>query len=136
MYYKVETKCGHVGKENYIIVNFPIKAESKKGAAKIARSIPRVKHNQKDAILSVSEITLEEYKALCILNTNDPYLKCKNKQEQKLIVGLEERIIYKEQCEESNKSYVWKYKRPIRNIKKFLKFNYYNDSLDEFEYVY
>lgn len=136
MYYKVETKCGHVGKENYIIINFPIKADSKKEAAKIAREIPRVKHNYKDAILGVNEITLEEYKQLCKANSNDPYLKCKNKQEQNLIIGLEERIIYKEEFDEEIELCVWKYKKPIRNVKKYLKFNNCNDYIDEFEYAY
>ena len=93
MYYEVKTKCGHVGKQNYIIIDFPIKAETASEAAKIARNIPRVKHNYKDAILSVCKLTYEEYKDLVNKNSNDPYLKCKNKQEQKNIENFEDRII-------------------------------------------
>lgn len=93
-FYKVTTMCGHVRINNDIIVTFPVVAESRKEAAEIGRKIPRVKHNKKYAILACEEISKEEYIALCEENRNDPYLKCKNKQEQNAIEGLEERIIH------------------------------------------
>lgn len=81
-FYAVTTKCGHVGKNNYIKVIFPINAESGKEAAEIARWMPRVKHHMKDAIINVNELTFEEYEELLERNSNDPYLKCQNVQEQ------------------------------------------------------
>ena len=60
-YFEVIAKCGHVGKRFYIPIKFAVAAESSKEAAKIARSIPRVKHDHKDAILSVKKISYQEY---------------------------------------------------------------------------
>ena len=81
-YYSVTTKCGHVGKTRFVKISFPIIAESKEEAAKIGRAMPRVKHDHKYAILDVDEISFEEYKALEEKNRKNPYLSCKNKQEQ------------------------------------------------------
>lgn len=81
-FYAVITKCGHVGKDKYREVIFPINADSGKEAAEIARWIPRVKHHKKDAIIDVTEIDYIEYKALLEKNLNDPYLQCRNVQEQ------------------------------------------------------
>ena len=93
-YYAVKTICGHVGRTKYIEIVFPIIATSGSEAASIARRKPRVKHDRKDAIVSVNEITLEEYEKIVEKNDNDPYLKCKNKQEQKqYCVDIYERVI-------------------------------------------
>ena len=43
--FAVICKCGHVGRNNYILITFPVIANSKKEAARIARSIPRCKHH-------------------------------------------------------------------------------------------
>ena len=92
-YFAVETKCGHVGRKNCIIITFPIVAESKKDAAKIARKIPRVKHDHKDAILSVKQISKDEYFDLENINSSDEYLRCESKQEQRtLCKDLDSRI--------------------------------------------
>ena len=136
MYYQVNAKCGHVGKENYILIAFPIKANSAKEAAKITRSIPRVKHDWKDAIVSVNEINYEEYKLLQLSNSNDEYLKCKNVQEQKIIENLEERIIYQIHDEVEEKLYIWKSKKAIKNMKKYFKFYGKYTDIDEYEYAY
>ena len=93
-YYSVITKCGHVGKRNYIPIKFAIIAESGKEAAKIARQFPRVKHNHKDAILEVKEIDFSEYLEIIELNCNDPYLKCRSKYEQNMIENFYERLKY------------------------------------------
>ena len=53
MFYKVTAKCGHVGRNNYIEKDFFVKADSGRDAALIVRCKPRVKHDRKDAILSV-----------------------------------------------------------------------------------
>ncbi len=93
-FYAVEAKCGHVGRHYCIVITFPIKAESGKEAAKIAREIPRVKHDHKDAIQSVRRITEEEYLSLTQQNSQDDYLQCKNIQEQRVrCADLGNRII-------------------------------------------
>ena len=61
MFFEVQAKCGHVGRNNYIVKNFYIRTDSAKRAAKIIRLAPRVKHHQKDAIVKVREIEREEY---------------------------------------------------------------------------
>ena len=102
--FAVEAKCGHVGKDSCIIIDFPIIAENGKEAAKIARKIPRVKHDHKDAIISVKKISNEEYDNLIRLNKDDNYLKCTSIQEQRIYCsGIEQRIINDKYFE--NKSY-------------------------------
>ena len=83
-YYAVKTKCGHVRRKKYIEITFAIVAESKKEAARKGREMPRVKHDHPMAILDVLEINYEEYLELVEINSNNPYLKCKNKQEQNI----------------------------------------------------
>ena len=92
-YYIVTAKCGHVGGDYYIPIDFPVKAESKTEAAKITRSIPRVKHHRKDAILNCREVTCEEYYATREKNQTDTYLFCHSSSEQKLFYNIEDRII-------------------------------------------
>lgn len=60
-YYKVKAKCGHVGRGKYILMDFYVKAESGKDAAAIVRHKPRVKHDWKDAIETVDEVSAVEY---------------------------------------------------------------------------
>ena len=91
-YFMVIAKCGHVGKKNYIPIKFAVIAESGKEAAKKTRGYSRVKHNHKDAILDVKEVSYEEFLEIKEMNNNDPYLKCHSKQEQNKINGLEERM--------------------------------------------
>lgn len=91
-YYKVICKCGHVGRKHYVPIQFAIIAENGKEAAKIGRNLPRVKHQHKDAVLNVIKISYEDYLELKEININDPYLKCKNKQQQKKICDLTNRI--------------------------------------------
>ena len=91
-FFRVTCKCGHVGRQFFVRVDFPVNADSGKEAAEIARFIPRVKHDHKDAILNCVEIDYEEYTILQKINDNDPYLKCKNPQEQTHIYGFAERL--------------------------------------------
>ena len=101
-YFKVTCKCGHVGIKYFIRISFPIVATCGKDASSIARYIPRVKHDHKDAILDCKEISYNEYLELQIINNNDPYLKCACKQEQEMIdnfssrLELEPRLLKKE----------------------------------------
>ena len=83
MYYCVTAKCGHVGKNFYILKDFAIIAKDGKEAAAKARLIPRVKHHQKDAIRNVTRLNEDDYKSLKECNKNDPYLNCFNIQQQR-----------------------------------------------------
>lgn len=91
-YYKVTCKCGHVGRGHFIRIDFPVKAMDGREASAIARELPRVKHHHKDAIIACLEITFEEFEALSEKNKYDPYLRCKNVQEQSQIADLALRI--------------------------------------------
>lgn len=91
-YFKVTCKCGHVGVKHFIKIAFPIMATSGKNAAKIARYLPRVKHNHKDAILECKEISYYEYMELENINNKDPYLLCGCKQEQEMIKDFSDRL--------------------------------------------
>ena len=91
-FFRVTCKCGHVGRQFFIRIDFPVNADSKKEAASLARDFPRVKHNHKDAILNCVEIDYEEYIILQKINNNDPYLKCKCPQEQAYILDLNKRL--------------------------------------------
>lgn len=124
--FKVTTKCGHVGRNNFIYIEFPIVAESKKEASEIARWMPRAKHHDKHCILACVEINKEEYEALWEKNLNDPYLKCNNIQEQKLINNLEDRILFskREERKRHDKSVVeYKNKKYQDYVKSYTKFN-------------
>lgn len=82
-YYLVKAKCGHVRKSNYIIKGFYVKAESNKEAASIVRQKPRVKHNHKDAIRSVTQIDYQEYLLGICANRKDPYFLVHNSTDQR-----------------------------------------------------
>ena len=81
-YYEVTAKCGHVGKGFYIPITFPVRAKSAAEAASVTRAFPRVKHDHKDAILSVKEVDAEEYDDQWTVNNYDPYLMCRNRPDQ------------------------------------------------------
>ena len=91
-YFEVIAKCGHVGRNKYIPIKFAVEAESGKDAAAMVRRFPRVKHDHKYAILSVAKIDYARYLEINAINYNNPYLKCKSKYEQRLIVGLDEQL--------------------------------------------
>lgn len=82
-YYKVVAKCGHVGRRKYYEGTFYVFAENGKIAASKTRSFGRVKHHHKDAILSVTEITGQEYEAGRNEYKNERYFSCGNIQEQR-----------------------------------------------------
>ena len=95
-YYRVLAKCGHVRRNNYILKNFYLKAFTAKEAAFVVRYLPRVKHDKKDAIKNVEEISFEEYEAGRLENNLDPYFKVKNSSEQRLFCQFEEGEILRE----------------------------------------
>ncbi len=85
MFFEVRAKCGHVGRNHYILKNFYIKAETAKMAAKLIRYAPRVKHDQKDAIIYVKEIDYEDYLVGICQNKIDEYFNIYNSSDQKRI---------------------------------------------------
>ncbi len=122
-YYIVTTKCGHVGKSKYILIDFPIAAEDGETAASIARKIPRVKHNHKDAIRNVKQVDYDTYYEKYISNHNDEYLKCSSKQEQSLNCNLEGRLYDEIKIEHKNErsnDKRWFHKTCVRNYRKYL----------------
>ena len=95
-YFKVVAKCGHVGKRKYIPVAFAIKAESKSEASQKVKTYPRVKKQLTDSIISCEEINKKSYKELKLINSKDPYLKCKCKRQQREIPWLDSVILRNE----------------------------------------
>lgn len=91
-YFEVNAKCGHVGQGKCIYISFAVPAQNKKEAAAKVRNFPRVKHNHKDAIRYVKEICFEAYIVLADENGADPYLNCKNIQEQRKSNAVDGRI--------------------------------------------
>ena len=130
-YYLVTAKCGHVRKGNYIPVVFAVEAESGKEAAAIARQIPRVKHDHKDAILSLYEVSREEFEKQALINKHDPYLKATNRHDHETLSVLFEHRIQPETRMDKNKAAnrevsnnTMHYgKERIRNPRKWLRMN-------------
>ena len=81
--YKVDAKCGHVGRYKYIIKSFYIRANTKKEASNIVIYLPRVKHHHKDVIRSVSEISFDDYLKGKKQYENDMYFHVDNPRDQK-----------------------------------------------------
>ena len=123
-YYAVHCKCGHVKPNRYVEIVFAIEAESGSEAAKIARSFSRVKHNRKNAIINCYQISQEKYREIIKINKMDPYLKCKNIQEQRMIKGFEDRIMYetpticKKKTRQERKEFI---RFKLRKQKEFIK---------------
>ena len=99
-YWKVIAKCGHVRKNRYILKTFYIKAINGSEAARIVRGMSRVKHDQKYAIRSVTQIDQEEWKEGLEQNREDPYFSCRSIQEQRrLCEGIDYETFYEEKPE-------------------------------------
>lgn len=130
-FYLVTTKCGHVGKNSYIPIIFPVKAENGREAASLARHFPRVKHNHWDAILECRKVEEKVYREQIAINSKDPFLKVGSKQEQNLFMGfIKDRIQEDKHQLEMNKS-PRKTNKPNLSYQK-LKYI----SIDEDEYLY
>ena len=124
-YYEVTAKCGHVGRGYYIPIGFAVRAETASEAAAATRTMPRVKHDHKDAILSVREVDVFEYDDLQEVNRYDPYLQCRSRREQM----MEYDAIYNRLVEERRSSVwgekelsekaVYDGKKRIRNVRRY-----------------
>jgi hypothetical protein len=78
-YFVVEAKCGHVGRDRYIPVCFPVRARNASVAAYHVRKKPGVKHHHSDAILSVREVDYIEFVLFQLVFRYDLYWKRVNK---------------------------------------------------------
>ena len=91
--------------------------------------MPRCKHHHKDCVLSVEEISYDQYEILKSINQNDPYLRCTSIQEQQLY-DLSDRLIvdthYMDEDEERETQVHQRFfgKMKIKNPKRFIR-NYY-----------
>ena len=114
-YFKVNAKCGHVGRGNFINIDFAVVAENAKEAAAKTRMFGRVKHHYKDAINFVEEINIDEFNELVEKLSNDPYIGCDNIQEQRRIEDFYDRISAYD-YEEEKKDRCVEYKMKKRKI--------------------
>jgi hypothetical protein len=96
-YFKVMAKCGHVGKNKYILKWFYVRAEDGKDAARKVRQISRVKHHQKDAIREVCEISLEEFSLGIRIMGYDMYFNVHNSREQRMFNAVDDDEIMDEE---------------------------------------
>ena len=135
-YYKVICKCGHVGRNDYVPIQYAIKAVDGKEAAKIARQIPRVKHNHKDAILKVEKIDFKQYLEIKELNKNDPYLQCHSRHEQNKICDLADRLVIDEHNKKPTYKKTDRKGRVARKLKIYQAIENRNWRLDAYEYCY
>lgn len=136
-YFKVTCKCGHVGVKNFVRISFAVIAASGRGAAEIARYIPRVKHGHKDAILDCKEISYCEFLELKEINRHDPYLRCKCKQEQEMIEDFADRLeleprYLKDESKTKRESVIYRIKRQA--IKESEKWWLWEDDEEECSY--
>lgn len=74
-YFAIVAKCGHCGMGRYIPILFEVRARDKDAAIDIIRNIPRVKSDNKEVILFLTEITYREYLLINAINRHDPYLR-------------------------------------------------------------
>ena len=102
-YYQVTAKCGHVGKGNYVPINFAVRAYTASEASQIAKKFPRVKKQLWDCIIACVEISKKEYKELLRINREDPYLNCRCARDHALVPDEDERIVKMERNEHRRK---------------------------------
>jgi len=89
-FFAVRVKCGHVGRDHYVERTYYVGAPDAKQAATLAKELPRVKRDHKDAILSVEEVTHEEFREGRARNAEDPYLAARNPQEVRVAITNED----------------------------------------------
>lgn len=102
-YYLVVVKCGHVRRSQYILKAFPIRAFDGKDAARIARNKARVKHDDKYAIVSVNELSKEQYDIEKKKFSEDNYHKVHSIQEQRMLCPNIYLEVLKEEQKETHK---------------------------------
>lgn len=124
-YYIVTAKCGHVGRDRFIPIAFAVMAASGAEAAALTRTMPRVKHHHRDAILSVEKTDWFAYAEQRFINSFDPYLLCGNKREQRQEAEAIDHRVETEPVEEKRRmktvseKAVYDGKRRIRNVRRY-----------------
>lgn len=73
-YYAAVLMCGHTGREYYVPILFPFICKNMDEAITLAKATARVKRNNKNFILSISEIDENQFKLISLINDNDDYL--------------------------------------------------------------
>lgn len=130
MMYEVIAKCGHVGRNQYVLKTIPVIATSGVEAAAMIRELPRVKHDHPDAIREVRIIDAPRYWELTKVYQDDPYFKCRSIQEQRALCGDMELYDEIKDCapnretDNQSKKSVFRGKQRIRNPKRYIN-NYY-----------
>ena len=102
-YFKVLAKCGHVGRNKYILKWFYIKSNNSKEAARNVILKPRVKHCHKDVIRQVCEIDFNNYCYGLNKTNKDDYFKINNSSAQKIYNYYHLENIYYEETKENEK---------------------------------
>lgn len=128
MMFEVEVKCGHVGKNHYILKTVPVIAENKKAAAAKARLLPRVKHDHPDAVRQVRVIDAPRYAELVKVHRTDLYFQCRSIQEQRELCNDLEIFLEVPQKQKSRRRtepqervrFVGKER--VQNLKRYLKY--------------
>lgn len=117
-YFMVIAKCGHVSKNNYFKGELFFKAENGKEAARLARECPRVKHDQKDAILEVLEIDSAAYETGIRQIRFSHYYTSENVQEQRMYFSeIKDNIFVEEKAYKESKKYAKRHSlRKVYNI--------------------
>ena len=136
-YYAVTVKCGHVGQRFFVVKTLPTQAKNGKEAAKLARQIPRVKHDRADAILSVQKISASEYWNLQDCVADDIYFHVNNKQDQTrllpdLLSQVEEEPVlksWKHIAREPSRHLIYDAKIKIRNVRNY--YRLYKGGIDD-----
>ena len=139
-FWAVQARCGHVGNGCYIPVSFALIAESAGSAAEQARQLPRVKHDHKQAIISVKPLSFTEYRQLKHENFQDPYLQCSCVQDFRCIPDIENRIecAFRPDAQAhrpeaaADKKQFFDHKAKIRNPRAYMRLN---PDLDRLSYV-
>jgi hypothetical protein len=130
-FFEVTAKCGHVGKGQYYKAKFYVKAENGKEAAAFVRTLPRVKHDHKDAIIAVGKVDYTAFKEGNTAKRLNPYFNCCNKQEQELFLTKIEGDIHYETDAGKSERYISsdrraKRKAVLRYYRKMDKYSVYN----------
>lgn len=132
--YEVSAKCGHVGMNYYIVKTFAVMTESRKEAAAQVKAFPRVKHDRKDAIISVVEIDQFRYMEIRESNRHDPYFSCTSIQEQRALCRIERfREVERTQVDRLERQAgkrTYYNKMLVRNAKKYM-----NNYIDQERYA-
>lgn len=80
-YYAITLRCGHVGRQKYIPITFPIQGIDLNEAINEAIKIPRVKSHTISDVIDYKEVSYFEYKKIQKENNNNDYLHATRKSD-------------------------------------------------------